>query len=129
MLLDMTPTSTATFLADLIKKTLDQVPTMGASILRPILAALWISFQPYLPYAIGGLFIVLIVVSIMALYGETGALGSLLYHLLYFGIFGIIVWIRGLEILFSDYFDLICVVLYPICYWLTGLILKKFKDS
>jgi len=128
MLLDITPTSTAIFFVDLIQKTLDQVPTVAVSILRPILAALWISFQPHLPYAIGGLLILLIVASVMALIGETGALGSLLYHIFYFGIFGSIIWIKGLEILFSPYFDLIGAVLYPICYWLTGLILKKFRN-
>lgn len=81
----------------------------------------------YLPYLIGLLFVLLIIASVKAMLGWTGALGSLLYHVFYFGILGIILKVKGLEILFNPYFDLICAVIYHVCYWLTGLILRSFR--
>ena len=59
--------------------------------------------------------------------GRTGMLGSLLYHIFYFGILGIIVWINGFGILFNPYLDLIDLILYLVCYFLTGLVLDKFR--
>jgi hypothetical protein len=94
---------------------------------QAIVSALLAPLLPYLPWAIGFLFIVLVIASVKAMFGRTGMLGSLLYHIFYFGILGIVVWIMGVQILFNAYFDLICAVLYRLCYWLTGLILDKFK--
>lgn len=81
-------------------------------------------FWHFLPYAIGGLVVMFIVAFIQAAMGRWGALGSLLYHVLYFGILGTIIWIKGPGILLSDYFDLMIAILYPLCYWLTGQFLR-----
>jgi len=101
---------------------------VATEFLRSIFSAFWTSFQPYFPYAVAVLFILLVMASINAMLGRTGMLGSLLYHIFYFAILGIIVWIEGLEILLNPYFDLIGLVLYRFCYWLTGLILQKFRN-
>ena len=123
----MTATSTALFMSGLIQKMIDQVPAVAASFVRIIAGTLWISFQPYLPYAIGALFILLVIASINALLGRTGMLGSLLYHISYFAILATVIWIKGWEILFNTYFDLVCFVVYRLCYWMTGLVIAKFK--
>ena len=102
--------------------------SVAVDFLRSILAALWTSFQPYFPYAVAILFVLLVIASVDAMLGRTGMLGSLLYHIFYFGILGVIVWIEGLEILLNPYFDLIGLALYRFCYWLTGVILQKFRN-
>ena len=129
MLLDMIM-STSTFpniLADTLKRINEQVPKVGAQMLRAIIDAMLPGLMPYVPWFIGLLFLALVIASVKALFGRTGMLGSLLYHIFYFGILGIIVWIKGLEIFFNSYFDLMCFVLYRFCYWLTGLILERFR--
>ncbi len=96
--------------------------------LRSVVAAAMPTVLHYLPYSFGILFVFLIIASVKAMLGETGTLGSLLYHIFYFGILAIIITVNGLEVLFNPYFDLICSVVYRLCYWLTGLILNKFKN-
>lgn len=99
----------------------------SVAMLRTILSGLKPTIEHYLPYLIGLLFMLLIIASVKAMLGRTGALGSLLYHIFYFGILGIIIKVKGLEVLFNPYFDLICAIVYRFCYWLTGLILNKFR--
>lgn len=72
------------------------------------------------------LFILFIFVTLKAMMGRWGSLGSFLYNFLYFGILLIIGLIWGPEVFVDDYFNAACaVILYPICYVVTGMILDK----
>ena len=99
----------------------------AVDLLRSVFAVFWTSFQPYFPYAVTILFVLLIIASIKAMLGQTGMLGSLFYHIFFFTILGIIIWIKGLEVLLSPFFNLIGFILYRVCYWLTGMILERFR--
>ncbi len=88
---------------------------------------MWQIIKPYIPLLIGVLFIVLVFATIKAMFGKWGTLGSVLYHVFFFALLGIIVWIKGWGIFLSAYFDIITTILYRLCYWLTGLILQRFK--
>jgi hypothetical protein len=73
-----------------------------------------------------GLFILLVIATLKAMMGRWGALGSLIYNLLYFGTLFIVGLIWGPEIFINDFFNVACaVILYPICYYITGQILNK----
>ncbi len=84
-----------------------------------------VSAKPYLPYILAALFILLIITTLKAMLGEWGALGSLLYHILYFGGWAIIIWLKGFEIFFNPFVDLLAFALYKICFWIVGTILRK----
>jgi hypothetical protein len=114
---------------DFLQNIMASSTIVAVDFLRSILVVLWASFQPCFPYAVAVLFVFLIIASVNAMLGRTGMLGSLLYHIFYFGILGIIIWIKGLEILLNPYFDLIGFILYRFCYWLTGIILQKVRSS
>jgi hypothetical protein len=120
--------STLLFLpSDFFSKLFEYSETMAIGLIEAILKTTFINLMPYWPYVFGGLFILLIVASIKALFGRVGMLGSLLYHIFYFAILAIIVWINGIEIIFNPFFDLICFIIYRFCYWVVGLILQKLR--
>lgn len=73
------------------------------------------------------LFVVLFVTITRAMLGSWGALGSLLYNLFYFSTLFVIGLIWGPEIFIANWFGFFtAIILYPVCYKLVGLILKKF---
>jgi hypothetical protein len=75
------------------------------------------------------LFVVFIVLTLKAMVDQWGSLGSFLYNFFYFGILFIIGLMWGPEIFVNDFFNTVCaVVLYPICYIITGLILDKVRE-
>jgi signal transduction histidine kinase len=115
------------FPSDFLQKILEQIPASAAGLTKQFAEAMWLSVQPYWPYLAIGLFVLLFISTIRAMFGKWGVLGSLLYHIIYFGILGIIVWIKGWEILFNPLFDLISFVIYRLAYMLVGLILRKFR--
>jgi len=115
-------------LPDLFQNIMASSTVIAVEFAKSILTALWTSFQPYFPYAAAVLFVLLIIASVNAMLGRTGMLGSLLYHIFYFGILGVIIWIKGLGILLNPFFDLIGFLVYRICYLLTGIILQKFRS-
>lgn len=55
----------------------------------------------------------------------TGRIGSLFYNIFYFGILFLIVKVYGLEIFFSDAFDIVYVLLHPIVFFSTGRVMEK----
>jgi hypothetical protein len=60
--------------------------------------------------------------------GRWGGLGSFLYNFFYFGILLVIGLISGSEVFVDDYFNVACaIILYPICYVLSGMILDKMR--
>lgn len=85
----------------------------------PILAANWV-------WVILILFVVFTLVSIKAFMGRWGSLGSFLYNFFYFGTLLVIGLIWGPEVFAGDLFRAACtVILYPICYWISGYIMEK----
>lgn len=72
------------------------------------------------------LFVVFVAVTLKAMMGRWGSLGSFLYNFFYFGTLLVIGLIWGPEVFVDDYFNAACaVILYPICYVLSGMILDK----
>jgi hypothetical protein len=73
-----------------------------------------------------GLLLIFIVVTFKAMLGRWGSLGSFLYNFFYFGTLFVIGLIWGPEVFVNDIFHAACaVLLYPICYFLVGMILEK----
>ena len=88
-------------------------------ILMSILAQHWM-------LVIGLLFLVFIMVSLKAMSGQWGSLGSFLYNFFYFGTLFIVGLIWGPEVFAGDLFKFACTaLLYPICYILSGLVMNK----
>lgn len=72
------------------------------------------------------LFILILMATIKAMMGRWGSLGSVVYNLLYFGALLIVGLVRGPEVFISDFFTIFtAIILYPICYMITGAILDK----
>ena len=113
---------------DLLQNIIASSTAIAVEFAKSILMVLWTSLWPYRFYIVAFVFILFIIASVKAMLGRTGMLGSLLYHIIYFGILALIIWIKGLEILLNPFFDLIGFILYSVCYWLTGIILQKFRN-
>lgn len=74
------------------------------------------------------LFIILMVAITKAIKGKWSMLGSVLYRYLYFGTLFIIGLIWGPTIFVSNFITIFCtIILYPVCYFLVGIILDKIK--
>lgn len=70
--------------------------------------------------------VVFFIALAQALMGRWGMLGSILYNYLYFGILFVVGLIKGSDIFVSEYFEIVCaIILYPLCYFLVGMILDK----
>jgi hypothetical protein len=91
------------------------------STIKPFLAEHW--------FALLFILLVLFVINFTkAMLGRWGSLGSLIYNVLYFGVLLATVAIWGTDIFVSDFFNFACaVILYPVCYFITGWILDKFN--
>jgi len=75
---------------------------------------------------VGGILIGLLVLfTLMALFGHWASLGSFLYHSIYAIIILIIGSIWGPEVFISNWFGFFtAIILYPVCYLTVGWILK-----
>jgi len=72
------------------------------------------------------LFGVFVLVTIKAMFGRWGALGSFLYNFFYFGTLFVIGLIWGPEVFVSNWFGFFtALILYPVCYLLVRLVLDK----
>ncbi|WKZ29449.1 MAG: hypothetical protein QY323_01820 [Patescibacteria group bacterium] len=120
-------TPTLMFPPDFWQKAITDGTAQAATILRPIFTQAALAIWHHAPAIIAVVSLLLVIALFKAAFGYWGMLGSLLYHIFYFSIFGVILWVRGPELLFSDYYELIGLILNPICYWLTGLILQRFR--
>lgn len=109
------PTSTA---VNFYQQIQDSVASSSASLLRSTIKQILPTTWPYL-----AIFVVFVIASKLM----EGRIGSLIYNFIYFGILAIIVAVKGLDVFFSSYFDIIYALLYLISYFLTGLILKKIR--
>lgn len=73
------------------------------------------------------IFVVFVYVTLKAMMGRWGSLGSFIYNFLYFGTLFVIGLIWGPEVFVNDFFNAACaIILYPICYIITGRIFDKF---
>ncbi len=62
--------------------------------------------------------------------GRWGMLGRLLYHTLYFGCLALLALLAGPELFANEYVNIaIVVLLYPLCFKVSGLILNKLGIS
>jgi len=113
---------------DFLQNIIASSTVLGIEVAKSILIVLWASLQPYRFYIAALAFLVFIIASVKAMLGRTGMLGSLLYHVFYFGFLAIIIWIKGLEIFLNPFIGLICFIIYTVCYWLTGIILQNFRN-
>lgn len=112
---------------DFFQKINEQTTQYGAGFVRMIFTILWTAFRSYLPYAIGIFFLISLWAIVKATMGRWGQLGSIIYHVLFFGFMGTVIAIKGWEILFNTFFDLISLVVYLVSFYITGLILRPFR--
>lgn len=104
---------------DALNEGTKQGARMAWQVLMSILADHWIVVTVLL-------LAVLLIAILEALLGRWGMLGKALYHYLYFGILFIVGLIWGSDIFVSNLFSIFCtLMLYPLCYWITGRILVK----
>lgn len=120
---------TLNFPKQMLQQIQDQATVFAVEILKATTEMLWLSIKPYWPYLVVGFFVFLIFLTLKAMLGEWGGLGSFLYHVFYFGFLGIVIAVKGWEIIFNPLFDLIALFLYRFSFWLTGLILRKFRNK
>lgn len=72
------------------------------------------------------LFAVFVALTLKAMMGRWGSLGSFIYNFLYFGTLLIIGLIWGPDVFLGDFFKAACTaILYPVCYLITGYILER----
>ena len=126
----MTPTSTPPFGPDFVKELIpwmiEQVGIATAKAFRMFwdigmayLAEHWVA-------VIVGLVVIFLIALIRAFVtGRWAMLGSITYNYLYFGTLFIIGLIFGPELFANDYFKIFLVILYVICFILTGKFLTK----
>lgn len=112
---------------DFYQKIVEESTKWGVAFINIMAITVWSGIKQNLQYIIGLFFVFSVIAVFKALSGETGMLGSMLYHLFFFTILGIIIWIKGAEILFNTWFDLISFLIYMLSFKLTGLILAKLK--
>ncbi len=108
---------------DSLFQALDEGTKQGARMAWHVLISILVD---YWIVVIVLLLVVLLIAIVEALLGRWGMLGSALYHYLYFGILFIVGLIWGSDIFVSNLFSIFCtLMLYPLCYWITGRILVK----
>jgi len=108
------------FLQDINKAQLHDAQLFWSALLV-LLARYWLPI-------VGFLLFMLLVAIAEALMGRWGMLGSILYHYLYYSILFIVGLIWGSSVFVSDFYHEACtLILYPICYFVTGVILDKFN--
>ena len=126
----MTPTTTPQFGPDFVK---ELIPWMFARIGEETAKAFrmfWDIGMTYLAQhwvvVLVGLFVILIIALIRAFVtGRWAMLGSVVYNYLYFGTLFLIGTIWGPELFANDYFKIVLVILYVVCFILTGKFLSQ----
>lgn len=75
---------------------------------------------------VAGLLLFLLIVSfIKAINGRWGMFGSVAYNYLYWGILFISGLVFGPKIFANTFIDILYFILYLLCYWLVGKLLRK----
>lgn len=126
----MMPTSTPQFGPDFVKELIpwmfDQIGIATAKVFRMFwdigmgyLAEHWVAVI----IGLGVIFLVALVRAFVT--GRWAMLGSITYNYLYFGTLFLIGLIFGPELFANDYFKIFLVILYIVCFILTGKFLTK----
>jgi hypothetical protein len=121
-------TSSFAFGPDSIKQIVNSINASIASDTKQMANVFWSAFLAFLAAHLLWIIIFLVVIFAIAIlyavFGRWGLLGSVLYNTLYLGILLIVGLIWGPDVFISDIFHAACtVILYPICFFITGLVL------
>jgi hypothetical protein len=126
----MSPTSTPVFGPDFVKDLIlsmhEKISEATAQGYRMVWDAGVQVVLHNLGWVLLGLFVILALSAFEAFTtGRWGWFGSVLYHYLFGGVMIVIGFIFGPEIFANDYFKIVAVITYVVCFWLVGRILKK----
>ncbi len=104
----------------------DKLPLQTANIIWSIFISILKADWPILLLI---LFIIVLVATLKMMIGHWGMFGSVIYNILYFGVLLIIGLFKGPEVFVSDFYKPFClIILYPLCYWITGSILDLVRN-
>jgi len=114
---------------ELIKKILDaflvEAPRQTALLIWKVVTILITEYWLGIVIVLSAL---LVIQTFKAMLGYWASLTSLLYNIFYFGALLIIGYIFGPEVFVTNFFTFFtALILYPVCYFLVGLILKTIK--
>jgi len=110
---------------DLLFKSAEKGAELAIGLLWSLLMGV---LKAYWPIILGAVFILLVIGTAKAMMGRWGLLGTVLYNSLYGFTLLVIGLIWGPNVFIGDAFDLArTIIIYPVCYFVTGLVLKIFK--
>jgi len=116
-------TSTISVMIDTLFK---GVETATQQVARVLWSALLSFLTAHWLVVIIAIFVIFVLVLLKAMLGRWGSLGSFLYNFFYFGVLFVIGLIWGPEVFVNNIFNsAVAIILYPVCYFITGLILEK----
>lgn len=121
--MDDNSTSTSLFIIDKLYKAISEVQS---NMFQAFWNFLMNFFSKNWVFLLWVLFIIFVVALIRAILGRWGMLGSVLYNYIYFGILFILGLVFSPSIFNNIFFDLVCFILYIVCYRIVGLILDYF---
>lgn len=115
------------FVSDVVKGMLKTIAEATAHGYRIVWDAAWESILAHIWLTLGFLAFILLASALQAFAtGSWGWFGSVLYHYFYIGFIILIGFVWGPEVFANDYIDLGLFLLYVLCFWMVGKILKKF---
>ena len=126
----MNPATTPTFGPDFVKELIPWMIQQFGIATAKAFRMIWDIGMTYLVQhwiaVLVGLFAIFIIALIRAFAtGRWAMLGSITYNYLYFGVLFLIGTIWGPEVFANDYFKIVLVILYIVCFILTGKFLSK----
>ena len=126
----MTPTTTPPFGPDFVKELIPWMIQQFGIATAKAFRLIWDIGMAYLAQHWIAVLVALFVIFVAALIrafvtGRWAMLGSVVYNYLYFGTLFLIGTIWGPEVFANDYFKIVLVILYIICFILTGKFLSK----
>ena len=126
----MTPTTTSIFAPDFAKELIPWLFQIFDDATKRAYRMMWDGLMSFLTshwlVVLGVLLLVFVGAVIRAvLTGRWGMLGSVLYNYLYFGTLFVVGLVFGPEVFANDYFKLVLVLLYIVCFTLVGMLISK----
>ena len=126
----MTPTTTPPLGPDLMKELIPWMIQQFGVATAKAFHMIWDIGITYLAQhwiaVLAGLFTIFVVALVRAFVtGRWAMLGSVVYNYLYFGTLFLVGTIFGPEVFTNDYFKIVLVILYVVCFTLTGIFLNK----
>ena len=123
----MTSTSTPPFGPDFVKELISLMMQKIEESTKQTYHMMWDVMMNYLAqHWVAVLFAVFVIAFVRAFVtGRWAMLGSVVYNYLYFGTLFVVGNIFGADLFANDYFKIILVILYVVCFILTGKFLTK----